>query len=85
MKARYDYERDGATIYARSFAIIRREADLSRFSPLEEKVAVRVIHASGLVEAARDFVFTAGAAEAAQSALKGARRSSAICAWSRRA
>ena len=42
MKALYDYEKDGAAIYRRSFAIIRAEAELSRFSTLEETVAVRV-------------------------------------------
>ena len=46
--------RDGAAIYERSFAIIRAEADLSRFTPEEAEVAVRMIHACGLVEAARD-------------------------------
>jgi len=47
----YAYERDGAAIYARSFAIIRQEADLSAFSEAEADVAVRMIHACGLVEA----------------------------------
>jgi precorrin-8X/cobalt-precorrin-8 methylmutase len=70
VKARYDYEKDGAAIYRRSFAIIRQEAELDRFSPLEEKVAVRVIHACGLIEAAHDLVFTPGAAEAAERALR---------------
>ncbi|OYZ90438.1 MAG: hypothetical protein B7Y01_02595, partial [Xanthobacter sp. 17-67-6] len=53
----YDYVRDGTAIYARSFAIIRAEADLSRFSDDEADVAVRMIHACGLVEAASAFVF----------------------------
>ncbi len=66
----FTYEKDGAAIYRRSFAIIRAEADLARFSPLEERVAVRVIHACGMVEAARDLVFAPGAAEAAERALK---------------
>ena len=66
----YEYEKDGAAIYRRSFAIIRGEAELSRFSPLEERVAVRVIHACGMVEAADDLVFSPGAAEAAERALK---------------
>ena len=70
MRDAYSYERDGAAIYRRSFAIIRREADLERFSPLEERVAVRVIHACGMVEAARDLVFALGSAEAARSALR---------------
>ncbi len=73
MTHRYDYERDGATIYRRSFAIIRREAELARFSPLEERVAVRVIHACGMVETAGDLVFSLGGAEAAQRALRAGR------------
>jgi precorrin-8X/cobalt-precorrin-8 methylmutase len=70
VKERYLYEKDGAAIYRRSFAIIRREADLARFSALEERVAVRVVHACGMVEAARDLAFTSGAAEAAERALQ---------------
>jgi precorrin-8X/cobalt-precorrin-8 methylmutase len=67
---KYDYEKDGAAIYRRSFAIIRSEADLARFSPIEERVAVRVIHACGMVEAARELVFSDGAAEAAERSLR---------------
>ena len=70
MKPAYDYEKDAAAIYRRSFAIIRGEADLERFSPIEERVAVRVIHACGMVEAADDLVFSPGAAEAAREALR---------------
>ena len=70
MTLRYDYERDGAAIYLRSFAIIRREAELARFSPIEERIAVRVIHACGMVEAARDLVFSPGAVETAERALR---------------
>lgn len=70
MPSPYDYERDGAEIYRRSFAIIRAEADLARFSPLEERVAVRLIHTSGMVELARDLVFSPGFAEAATRALQ---------------
>lgn len=65
-----DYVRDGTAIYERSFAIIRAEADLSRFSAEEEDVAVRMIHACGLVEAARDFVFGPGSVAAARTALQ---------------
>ena len=71
MKPRYAYEKDAAAIYRRSFAIIRGEADLARFSPVEERVAVRVIHACGMVETARDLAFSPGAAEAAREALRG--------------
>ncbi len=63
------YLRDGATIYQRSFAIIRAEADLSRFSADEAEVAVRMIHACGLVEAANHIVFGPGLVAAARSAL----------------
>jgi precorrin-8X/cobalt-precorrin-8 methylmutase len=71
VKPRYAYEKDAAAIYRRSFAIIRGEADLARFSPVEERVAVRVIHACGMVETARDLAFSPGAAEAAREALRG--------------
>lgn len=65
-----DYIRDGDRIYQRSFAIIRQETDLSHFSPEEADIAVRMIHACGLVEAASQFVFSADFAAAARSALQ---------------
>ncbi len=65
----YDYIRDGTAIYERSFAIIRAEADLSRFSPAEADVAIRMIHACGQVEAAEKFEFGPGFVEAARAAL----------------
>ncbi len=65
----YDYIRDGADIYRRSFAIIRAEADLARFDADEERVAVRIVHACGLVEAAADIAFSPGAVAAARAAL----------------
>jgi precorrin-8X/cobalt-precorrin-8 methylmutase len=67
--SRYDYEHDGAAIYARSFATIRAEADLARFTEIEARVAVRIIHACGMVEVARDLVFSPDFAVAARSAL----------------
>jgi precorrin-8X/cobalt-precorrin-8 methylmutase len=69
VKSSYAYEKDPAAIYRRSFTIIRSEADLARFSPIEERVAVRVIHACGIVKAAADLVFSPSAAEAAREAL----------------
>ena len=66
----YDYIRDGAAIYAKSFAIIRAEAMLSHFSDIESRVAVRIIHASGLVETAEHIQFAPGAAEAGRAALR---------------
>ncbi|HET7718305.1 MAG TPA: precorrin-8X methylmutase [Bauldia sp.] len=69
MRDTFSYIRDGAAIYARSFAIIREEADLSRFAPEEAEVAVRMIHASGMVELAPHIVFSPGVVGAARGAL----------------
>ncbi len=69
MSERAAYLRDGTAIYERSFAIIRAEADLSRFSAEEADVAVRMIHACGAVEAARNIVFGPHFAAAARAAL----------------
>lgn len=66
----YDYIRDGNAIYERSFAIIRNEADLSRFSEEEADLAVRMVHACGLVDAAQHFEFSDGFVGAARDALK---------------
>ena len=65
----HSYETDGAAIYATSFATIRAEADLARFSTEEEPVVVRMIHAAGLVGLERDVDFSPGMAEAARAAL----------------
>jgi precorrin-8X/cobalt-precorrin-8 methylmutase len=65
-----NYVRDGAAIYARSFSIIRAEADLGRFSKAEERVAVRIIHACGMVEIAGDIVMSPTFADAAMAALE---------------
>ncbi|WP_374120371.1 precorrin-8X methylmutase [Mesorhizobium onobrychidis] len=65
----YDYIHDGTAIYERSFAIIRAEADLSRFSDAEADVAIRMIHACGQVEAAKHFVFSEDFVAAARTAL----------------
>ncbi len=64
-----DYLRDGAAIYERSFAIIRAEADLTRFAPDEAEVAVRMIHACGQVTAAERIEFAPGLVAAARGAL----------------
>ncbi|MDB4975224.1 MAG: hypothetical protein JWN48_3565 [Myxococcaceae bacterium] len=70
MTRHYDYERDGAAIYRRSFSIIRSEAQLSRFAPIEERVAVRLIHTSGMVDLADDVLFSPGFADAASAAIR---------------
>ena len=64
-----DYVRDGAAIYRQSFAIIRAEADLSRFTDAEADVAVRMLHACGAVETAKSIVFSNGVVTAAREAL----------------
>jgi precorrin-8X/cobalt-precorrin-8 methylmutase len=69
MSERSAYLRDGTAIYQRSFAIIRAEADLSRFSPEQADVAVRMIHACGQVELAQHIVFGGDVVGAARRAL----------------
>jgi len=69
MNAPYDYIREGAEIYRKSFATIRSEADLGRFTPDEARVAVRIIHACGMVEVAPDLRFSEDFAAKARAAL----------------
>jgi precorrin-8X/cobalt-precorrin-8 methylmutase len=66
-----DYIRDGQEIYRRSFAIIRSEANLERIPPDLEKLAVRVVHACGMVDVLDDLEFSAGAGSAGRAALAG--------------
>ncbi len=70
MSSRLDYLRDGAAIYARSFAMIRAEADLTRFSGAAERVVVRMIHACGMTDLPADVELSAGFAEAGEEALR---------------
>jgi precorrin-8X/cobalt-precorrin-8 methylmutase len=65
-----DYLRDGAAIYERSFAIIRAEADLSRFSTEEADIVVRMIHASGQVSVAELIDFAPGLVAQGRAALR---------------
>jgi precorrin-8X/cobalt-precorrin-8 methylmutase len=65
----FEYEHSGAAIYARSFATIRAEADLARFTPDEARVAVRMIHACGMVEITTELDFSPDFASAARGAL----------------
>lgn len=66
----HSYETDGAKIYLASFAMIRAEADLSRFTPEEEIVAVRMVHAAGLVGLEKFIRFTSDMAIKARAALE---------------
>jgi len=64
------YERNPAAIYAQSFAAVRREAELSRFGPGMQALAVRLIHACGMVDVADRLAFSDGAYEAGRAALQ---------------
>ncbi|SDU35844.1 precorrin-8X methylmutase [Geopseudomonas guangdongensis] len=64
-----DYIRDGQEIYRNSFAIIRAEADLAAIPADLEKLAVRVIHACGMVDVVQDLRFSPGAGAAGRAAL----------------
>lgn len=66
----YEYETDGAAIYLQSFATIRAEADLERFDRDEEQVAVRMIHAAGMVGLEDHVRFSNGFVPAARAALE---------------
>jgi precorrin-8X/cobalt-precorrin-8 methylmutase len=64
-----DYIRDGQEIYRQSFATIRAEANLAAIPADLEKLAVRVIHACGMVDAIDDLRFSPGAGAAGRKAL----------------
>lgn len=66
----FNYEKNGAAIYRESFATIRAEADLSAFTPEEEIIAVRMIHASGMVTLAQSIKFTSDFAVEARAAIE---------------
>ncbi|MFE5602446.1 precorrin-8X methylmutase [Streptomyces coelicoflavus] len=66
----YDYEKDGAAIYRQSFATIRAEADLSGLPADVGRVAVRMIHACGMVDLVRDLSWTPGVVSRAREALR---------------
>lgn len=64
-----DYLRDPAAIYEKSFVTVRAEADLERFPDDLEEIAVRLIHACGVVEVAADIDFTSDAVAKGRAAL----------------
>ena len=67
----FDYVRDGAEIYRRSFAAIRAEADLGRFPADVARVVVRMIHSCGMTDLPPDVGFSDGVVRAARAALLG--------------
>ena len=64
-----DYEKDPAAIYARSFAIVRAEAALDRLPAGVQDVAVRLIHACGMVDIVDDLAFSDDVVSSARAAL----------------
>ena len=65
----FDYVRDPAEIYRRSFATIEAETDLSRFDGTDKALAIRLIHACGMTDVADGLVFAHGPAAAGRAAL----------------
>jgi precorrin-8X/cobalt-precorrin-8 methylmutase len=63
------YLRDGAAIYRQSFATIRAEADLAGLPPDVERVAVRMIHACGMVDLVDDLAYSPDVVARAHTAL----------------
>ncbi|MEU5237834.1 precorrin-8X methylmutase [Streptomyces lydicus] len=66
----FEYEKDGAAIYRQSFATIRAEADLAGLPADVSQVAVRMIHACGMVDLVRDLAFTPEVVARARKALR---------------
>ncbi|MFI6644940.1 precorrin-8X methylmutase [Streptomyces sp. NPDC050504] len=66
----FDYEKDGAAIYRESFATIRAEADLGALPADVSQVAVRMIHACGMVDLVRDLAFSPRVVADARAALR---------------
>ncbi|MFI8422151.1 precorrin-8X methylmutase [Streptomyces sp. NPDC085479] len=66
----YEYEKDGAEIYRRSFATIRAEADLGALPADVATVAVRMIHACGMTDLVRDIAYSPAVVSRARAALQ---------------
>ncbi|QIE47624.1 precorrin-8X methylmutase [Pseudohalocynthiibacter aestuariivivens] len=63
------YEKSPSAIYAQSFATVRREAQLDRFDAGMEALAVRLIHACGMIEVADRLAYSDDAYQAGNAAL----------------
>jgi precorrin-8X/cobalt-precorrin-8 methylmutase len=66
----HSYQTNGVAIYEQSFRMIRVESDLARFDEYEEVVAVRMIHAAGMVELSQFIHFSQDFAVNARAALE---------------
>ncbi|ADZ72319.1 precorrin-8X methylmutase [Polymorphum gilvum] len=65
----YDYEHDPAAIYRQSFAIVRHEAELGILPAYLQSVAVRLIHACGMIDIVSDLAWSADVVARARTAL----------------
>ena len=65
----YEYEKDGAEIYRRSFATIRAETDLTGLPEDVARVAVRMVHACGQVDLVEDLAYSLAVVARAREAL----------------
>ena len=65
-----EYLKDPSAIYARSFEIIRAEADLSSLPISAHSIATRIIHSCGMVDVVSDLVITESFAQTAANALQ---------------
>ncbi|WP_089115784.1 precorrin-8X methylmutase [Streptomyces sp. SS07] len=66
----HQYEKDGPAIYRQSFATIRAEADLAGLPADVSQVAVRMIHACGMVDLVTDLAFSPNVVADARAALR---------------
>jgi precorrin-8X/cobalt-precorrin-8 methylmutase len=64
------YEKDPASIYAQSFETVRKEARLDRFDAGMERLAIRLIHACGMIEVADRLAYSENAYAAGHAALQ---------------
>ncbi|AFZ04233.1 precorrin-8X methylmutase [Calothrix sp. PCC 6303] len=65
-----EYIHDGNEIYRRSFATIRAEANLTKFSSDLATVVVRLIHTCGMIDIVDDIEASSNAVKVAREALK---------------
>jgi precorrin-8X/cobalt-precorrin-8 methylmutase len=68
-RPRFDYLRDPAAIYERSFILVREAADLERFPAALRPLAVRLAHAAGDVSILDDLAWSRGAIRSGRRAL----------------
>lgn len=66
----FDYITDGAEIYRQSFATIRAESGVASLPEDVSGVAVRMIHACGMVDLAADLEFSDSVVEQGRAALR---------------